>query len=175
MASKIWWLHIKWYLLLILGLTVNEKLELETLRQEIKKYREMEHNTEKHNDSAEHSEEEEDDTIDDAKVEQSINKAKVRMSMPRVGVSSEVYGHFNKKENWVPKHIEKNEDQIQRIKVRILQSFLFSNLDAHDLQIVINAMEEKKFRYIIFNTVLDKQLLNKERVVIVCMLLRLGI
>jgi cAMP-dependent protein kinase regulator len=126
-------------------LTVNEKLELENLRQEIKKYRDIEINTEKNNESAEHSEEEEDDTIDDAKVEQSINKAKVRMSMPRVGVSSEVYGDFNKKENWVPKHIEKNEDQIHRIKVRILQSFLFSNLDAHDLQIVINAMEEKRF------------------------------
>jgi cAMP-dependent protein kinase regulator len=128
-------------------LTVNEKLELENLRQEIKKYRDMEHTDNKHNES-EHSEEE-DDIIDDDKVEQSMNKAKVRMSMPRVGVSSEVYGQFNKKENWVPKHIEKNEDQIQRIKLRILQSFLFSNLDTNDLKIVIGAMEEKKYRYLL--------------------------
>ena len=127
------------------GLTVSEKLELQNLRQEIKKYREMEGNHDKHDDASDHTDEEDDDVIEDDKVEQSINKAKVRLSMPRVGVSSEVYGMFNKKENWVPKRIEKNEDQIQRIKVRILQSFLFSNLESHDLKIVIDAMEEKKF------------------------------
>jgi cAMP-dependent protein kinase regulator len=113
--------------------------------------------------------------FDDDKVQVNINKAKVRMSMPRSGVSSEVYGEFNRKENWVPKHIEKNEDQIDRIKIRILQSFLFSNLDANDLQIVIGAMEEKKFRYIHHNSALVKLLLNKVKVVIVYLLLNLVI
>ena len=127
------------------GLTVNEKLELERLRQEIKKYRDMEHHADKDHHSASDSDDE-DDTIDDEKVQHSINKAKVRMSMPRTAVSSEVYGHFNKKENWVPKYIQKNEDQIQRIKVRILQSFLFSGLESNDLNIVIGAMEEKTFK-----------------------------
>ena len=90
--------------------------------------------------------EDEDDTIDDDKVQVSINKAKVRMSCPRVGVSSEVYGVFNKKEDWVPKFIQKTEEQIHRIKVKILQSFLFSNLEKEDLNYVIGAMEEKIFK-----------------------------
>ena len=128
------------------GLTVNERLELERLRQEIQKYREIEQEQEKDNESVSEHTDDEDDTIDDEKVQSSINKAKARMSMPRVGVSSEVYGEFNKKENWVPRFIEKNEEQIQRIKVRILQSFLFNNLESNDLKIVIGAMEEKHFK-----------------------------
>ncbi len=92
------------------------------------------------------SEAEEDDTLEDDNIQISINKAKNRMSNPRVGVSSEVYGEFNKKENCVPKYINKTEDQIQRIKVRILQSFLFNNLESKDLNIVIGAMEEKTFK-----------------------------
>jgi cAMP-dependent protein kinase regulator len=119
---------------------------LERLRQEIHKYRELENHDDKdHHSGSEHSDDE-DDTIDDEKVQSSINKAKARMSMPRTAVSSEVYGEYNKKENWIPKYINKNEDQIQRIKVRILQSFLFSNLESNDLNIVIGAMEEKTFK-----------------------------
>ncbi len=68
------------------------------------------------------------------------------MSVPRAAVSAEVYGKFNKKEDFKPRVITKSEEQVQRIKARILQSFLFCNLDQADLQIVINAMEEKKYR-----------------------------
>jgi len=66
------------------------------------------------------------------------------LSIPRSGVSAEVYGAFNKKESFKEKHIPKSEEQIHRIKARILQSFLFCNLDSAALEIVINAMEEKK-------------------------------
>lgn len=66
------------------------------------------------------------------------------MSVPRAAVSAEVYGQFNKKENFKSRVIPKSEDQIQRIKARILQSFLFNNLESKDLNIVIDAMEEKK-------------------------------
>jgi cAMP-dependent protein kinase regulator len=51
---------------------------------------------------------------------------------------------FNKKEDFQARKIPKTEEQIQRIKARILQSFLFSNLESKDLNIVIDAMEEKK-------------------------------
>lgn len=64
---------------------------------------------------------------------------------PRNEVSAEVYGLFNSKKDFVPKTIKKTDEQIGRIKLRILPSFLFSNLDESDLHIVINAMEEKKF------------------------------
>lgn len=66
------------------------------------------------------------------------------MSVPRAAVSAEVYGMFNKKEDFQPRKIEKTDEQIQRIKARILQSFLFQNLEAKDLNIVIDAMEEKR-------------------------------
>jgi cAMP-dependent protein kinase regulator len=66
--------------------------------------------------------------------------------MPRVGVSSEVYGYFNKRESYVPKYVQKTEQQIQRIKVRILQSFLFTGLAQKELDIVISAMEERQFK-----------------------------
>lgn len=83
--------------------------------------------------------------MDDEKIVQSISKAKARLSLPRAAVSAEVYGIFNKKEDFQPRKISKSEEQIQRIKARILQSFLFHNLDSTDLNIVIDAMEERKF------------------------------
>ncbi|CAD8044455.1 unnamed protein product [Paramecium primaurelia] len=64
----------------------------------------------------------------------------------RTGVSAEVYGQFNKKEDFKPRVIEKNKDQIDRIRRKILNSFLFQALDEQNLQTVIDAMEEKKFQ-----------------------------
>ena len=40
----------------------------------------------------------------------------------RISVSAEVYGLYNKKENFIPKLIPKNEDQINRIKGIIISS-----------------------------------------------------
>jgi cAMP-dependent protein kinase regulator len=82
--------------------------------------------------------------IDDETIKKNLSQAQKRMSVPRAAVSAEVYGIFNKKEDFKPREIKKTEDQIQRIKARILQSFLFQNLEAKDLNIVIDAMEEKR-------------------------------
>jgi cAMP-dependent protein kinase regulator len=70
-------------------------------------------------------------------------KAKASM---RVSVSAEVYGKFNEKGDFKPRVIPKSDSQIQRIKSRILNSFLFCNLDSQPLNIVIDAMEEKHFK-----------------------------
>jgi len=70
---------------------------------------------------------------------------KVASRKPRVGVSAEVYGKLNKREDFIPQFIKKTEDQIERIKTKILTSFLFRNLDSEDLDIIIGAMEEKVF------------------------------
>jgi len=43
------------------------------------------------------------------------------------------------------KIIKKTEEQISRIKAKILQSFFFNNLDQKDIDIVIDAMEERKY------------------------------
>ena len=59
--------------------------------------------------------------------------------------SSEVYGLFNKKENFKAKVVPKSKDQRDRIIARVSLSFLFTSLEDKDLNTVIDAMEEKKF------------------------------
>lgn len=128
------------------GLTLEEKKELEQLRLEIKKYREMdEHKNKNENDSDSQSDDNAEDDID-PKLD-NVEYTKKKMSVvPRSAVSAEVYGNYNKKENFVGRKIPKTEEQIQKIKTRILHSFLFGSLDSKDLDIVIEAMEEKKFK-----------------------------
>jgi len=62
----------------------------------------------------------------------------------RAGVSAEVFGHHNKKEDFVPKVIAKSEEAKNKLKKRLLQSFMFNALDANELGIVIDAIEEVK-------------------------------
>lgn len=65
----------------------------------------------------------------------------------RASVSAEVYGAFNKKEEFKARVIPKNEDAKKRIRKRMDQAFMFSVLDEKEKEIVIMAMEEKKFQY----------------------------
>jgi len=103
---------------------------------------------------------------------QSICKAKARLSLPRTAVSAEAYGIFNKKENFKPRKIQKTQEQIDRIKARILQSFLFHNLDSPDLDIVIEAMEERKFWYISIDIFSFKKKTNYKKFFYIFILLR---
>lgn len=64
----------------------------------------------------------------------------------RISVSAEAYGQFNKKGSYVPKVVPKTQEQKNRIKKRLEQSFIFSSLEDKDKEIVINAMEEKRFQ-----------------------------
>ncbi len=64
----------------------------------------------------------------------------------RSSVCAEVYGAFNKKENFVPKVVAKTKDQIISITKRVNQSFMFSSLDEKDLKTVVDAMEERHFK-----------------------------
>lgn len=66
--------------------------------------------------------------------------------MGRTSVSAEVYGKFNKKENFKPKVVPKTQAQKEKIAMRLNQAFMFSNLDDKEKEIVINAMEEVKFK-----------------------------
>ena len=123
------------------GLTIKEKEELENLRKEIIQYRnKKELNIKKE----ENSSSEEEDDMYDPKTEQPKKAKNTRAG--RKGISAESYGKFNKKENFKPRFIQKTENQIVRIKGRILQSFLFNSLESSDLNIVIGAMEEKQFK-----------------------------
>ena len=71
---------------------------------------------------------------------------KIPVKTGRNSVSAEVYGIFNKKSEFTPKIIQKTTEQIVRIQNRILQSFLFSELDSKDLEIVLNAFDEVSFK-----------------------------
>ena len=149
------------------GLTIEEKKELESLRIAVKHYRDMEkHDLVKSNsnfnknnvikkEKADSESSDSDGDVMDDKEEQEINSKLNKMKKTqdlekaiksRSSVSAEVYGFYNKKEKFVPKVIPKNEDQMNRIKGKIISSFIFSSLEKKDLDIVINAMEEKRFK-----------------------------
>ena len=139
------------------GLTFAEKKELEKLRNTVKRYRELDefHKTEEEkNEENSDSEDENEDLMnssDEEKIENQVNIMKINPKSQhkkntRNSVSAEVYGIFNKKKIFVPKKIHKTEEQINRIKGKIISSFIFSSLDKKEIEIVINAMEEKKFK-----------------------------
>ena len=148
------------------GLTKEEKKELEFLRVAVKHYRDLENHSlvssqkeieikkDLSTDSENSSSEENDDVMDENEEEiinkklENIKKTKENQNSlkARVSVSAEAYGFYNKKQNFVPRIIPKNEDQMNRIKGKIISSFIFSSLDKKDLDVVINAMEEKRFK-----------------------------
>jgi cAMP-dependent protein kinase regulator len=74
-----------------------------------------------------------------------MRKSNLHIRGQRTSVSAEVYGMFNKKENFVAKVIPKSDEQRQRIISRVMQSFLFNSLEDSELNTVINAFEERKF------------------------------
>lgn len=65
----------------------------------------------------------------------------------RSSVSAEVYGNFNKKGLFKPRVIPKTEDQMKKIRERLQKAFMFQALDEKESEIVINAMEEKRFKF----------------------------
>ena len=89
------------------------------------------------------SEDDEDSQLGDLSKQPVIKKKNI---LPRTGVSAEVYGEYNKKEDFVARKIPKTDEQMERIKSSVIHSFLFSNLEPKDLEIVIGAMEEKRFK-----------------------------
>jgi cAMP-dependent protein kinase regulator len=97
--------------------------------------------TQAKNDSDESSNDEDDDYYDPGTLAklQIQNKGK----NPRISVSAESYGAFNKKSDFKAKVIPKTSDQKNRIKLRISQAFMFAALEEKDLTVVIDAMEEK--------------------------------
>jgi cAMP-dependent protein kinase regulator len=123
------------------GLTIKEKDELDNLRKEVIKYRQEDIINNNDNNEENTSSEESDEVLDLNPNQKQIKKKIVG----RKGISAESYGQFNKKEDFKPRFIQKTENQITRIKGRILQSFLFNNLDPSDINIVIGAMDEKQY------------------------------
>ncbi|CAD8119317.1 unnamed protein product [Paramecium sonneborni] len=85
------------------------------------------------------SEEENEDDVD--QLENAIKKDQ----QFRTSVSAEVYGLHNKKEDFKPRVIAKNQDQKERIENKLSGVFMFQALDQNEKNIIIDAMEEKHF------------------------------
>ncbi|CAD8182738.1 unnamed protein product [Paramecium pentaurelia] len=85
------------------------------------------------------SEEENQDDVDE--MENTIKKEQ----QFRTSVSAEVYGLYNKKEDFKPRVIPKSQDLRERIENKLNGVFMFQALDQNERNIIIDAMEEKHF------------------------------
>ncbi len=63
---------------------------------------------------------------------------------PRNSVSAEAFGGWNKKADFKPRVVPKSEDVKDKIRKRLQQSFLFNSLNEQDLNIVVDALDERK-------------------------------
>ena len=127
--------------------TSTEKEELIKLRKEMAKYKG--NGNEEDKEAIAQSEDEENDKEDqdqfDKEIEEKTKKGPhEKFSAQRISVCSEVVGEYNKKADYVPKVIPKTDEQKEKIKNKMLQNFMFSNLDEAELQTVLDAFEEKK-------------------------------
>ena len=127
--------------------TSTEKEELIKLRKEMAKYKG--NGNEEDKEAIAQSEDEENDKEDqdqfDKEIEEKTKKGPhEKLSAQRISVCSEVVGEYNKKADYVPKVIPKTDKQKEKIKNKMLQNFMFSNLDEAELQTVLDAFEEKK-------------------------------
>lgn len=71
---------------------------------------------------------------------------KAKLKGPRASVSAEAFGTWNKKGDFKPRVIEKASETVAKISARLKQSFLFQALDDKEFKIVVDAMDEKKFK-----------------------------
>lgn len=69
--------------------------------------------------------------------------AKPHMFKQRQSVSAEAYGEWNIKKAFTPPKYEKTDDQKTRLRGILSESFLFQNLDSKELNLVVDAMQEK--------------------------------
>ena len=93
-------------------------------------------------DSEEEEEEEEDDRL--AKLQKKKEQRKTQ-TVGRIGVSAEVYGKNNQKQEFSPPVIQKSQEAKARIKAKLEKNFMFKSLDRDDKEIVVNAMEERVY------------------------------
>lgn len=62
----------------------------------------------------------------------------------RISVSAEVFGKYHAKEAFVAKVVPKSQEIQDKIKERLTGAFMFMSLEEKDLQVVIDAMDQKK-------------------------------
>jgi cAMP-dependent protein kinase regulator len=88
----------------------------------------------------EEEEEEEDDDCDE--IPESFKKSEEQLGRARQSVSAEAYGQWNQKKDFTPPSYPKTDDQKTRLKATLTKSFMFSELDAKDVETILMAMKE---------------------------------
>lgn len=90
------------------------------------------------------SESEEEENLSMNRIEE--RRQKLVEKGQRSGISAEAFGRFNKKKTYKPRVIFKTDIQKERLKKRCLTCFLFNNLDDIEISTIVDACEEKKFK-----------------------------
>ena len=60
----------------------------------------------------------------------------------RISVCAEVYGEFNKKEDFKPPVYEKSNEELEQIITKLQKSFLFSHLEQKEQGTIALAMKQ---------------------------------
>merc|ERR1719265_2558365 len=115
------------------------KAEMDQLKDKVEEAGLMVSNLAKEEDKDEEEEEDDDDDCDE--LPESFRKPEGQMSGARASVSAEAYGAWNQKKAFTPPSYSKSDQQKKRLGDVLVKSFLFSALDAQQLDSVIGAMQ----------------------------------
>jgi len=99
----------------------------------------------KQDEDEEEEEEEEDDDDCGDELPPEFLKSEESKSRARGSVSAEAYGEWNLKKEFEPPKFNKTDDQKVRLKDTLEKSFMFTDLDDKDMEIIILAMKECTF------------------------------
>ena len=123
----------------------SQKLELENLRQQVQEYR-IKFNKEDKEMEVSSESDSQVDPEEQKRIDEEMRKRQKKKKGMRTSVSAEVYGIHNVKKPFVPRVIPKSKEQIERIKEKCMQSFLFNSLEDKELKTVLDSFEEKKYK-----------------------------
>ena len=121
----------------------GERMELEFLRAEVAKKRFELYGTKSVSpagrastagDEPNSSDEDEDDYVDDLPIKAAAPRG------PRMSVSAEVFGKFNKQEDYVPPVYKKTPEQEHALRARMESNFMFNTLNPKDKKSILDAV-----------------------------------
>lgn len=126
----------------------NERFELEHLRKEVPRLKEkLAELDQGEGDEEERGSEIESDVSDEEEYVDELPKPSVnKATQQRTSVSAEAFGIYHKKEDFKPVVVEKSDEVKEKIRKRLIESFMFSALNEKDQNIVLDAMKEENFK-----------------------------
>lgn len=122
------------------------KSDLEKLREQVLEYRKKYNKEDKEMEVSSESDSEIDEE-EQKRIDEEMKARQQKKKGMRTSVSAEVYGIHNVKKPFVPRVIPKTNEQIERIKDKCMQSFIFNSLEPKELKTVIDSFEEKIYSW----------------------------